>query len=359
VSDAELVNYHLNVKKYVGHEDDIILKDYLRGVKGDDTTTVVINDYMNAQFYGEVSLGTPAQPFQVIFDTGSSNLWVPNKACGFACLLKHKYDNTKSSSYVKDGREFKIQYGSGPVSGSLSNDAVTWGSMEVKNVTFAEVDKVSGLGVGYALGKFDGILGMAFPSISVSGITPVFTQLLEQGNLAAGQFAFYLPNDSNEKGELTIGGFDPNRFTGDMDWVSLASETYWEIMTDSIEINGKPVTKVLNAIVDSGTSLIAGPVADVKALAATLGAKPAMAGQYSIDCSAASSAPDIVVNIGGKAFNVPASKYIINGGNACILGIVGLDVPRHPLWILGDVFMREYYTVFDYENRRVGLAKAT
>ena len=97
---------------------------------------------------------------------------MPNSGCGLSCLLKHKYDDSKSSTYVKDGRTFDIQYGSGPVSGTLSKDTVTWGNIQVPDVIFAEIDNVKGLGLGYSLGKFDGILGLAFPSISVSGITP-------------------------------------------------------------------------------------------------------------------------------------------------------------------------------------------
>ena len=187
-------------------------------------------------------------------------------------------------------------------------------------------------------------------------ITVVFSQLVQDGQLEANQFAFYLPSDASQTGELVIGGFDSKKFTGTMDWVPLTSETYWEITTDSITLNGKPVTTVKAAIVDSGTSLIAGPVADVKALAALLGAKVVMGNEYSIDCGAVSTAPDLVVNINGKAYSIPASKYIINGGSACILGITGMDVPNHPLWILGDVFMRQYYTVFDYEKQQIGIA---
>ena len=91
---------------------------------------VVIKDYSNAQYYGTVTLGTPPQSFTVIFDTGSSNLWVPKigcKNCGYWFINggKSKYDETKSSSFQKDGSDFHIQYGSGDVQGFFSVDQVT------------------------------------------------------------------------------------------------------------------------------------------------------------------------------------------------------------------------------------------
>merc|ERR1712167_337800 len=101
---------------------------------------VKINDYQNAQYYGQATVGTPPQTFNVIFDTGSSNLWVPNKKVGLVGLLKHKYDSSKSSTYKANGTEFKIQYGSGPVSGIWSEDTFAIGSVSASNQAFAEVE---------------------------------------------------------------------------------------------------------------------------------------------------------------------------------------------------------------------------
>lgn len=124
--------------------------------------SVTIKDYSNAQYYGVLEVGSPPQSFTVIFDTGSSNLWIPEincKNCGYWFLNggKHKYDHSKSSTYQVDGSDFHIQYGSGDVKGSFSVDDVTLAEdIVIKGQKFAEVSDAGGLGMGYTMGKFDG-----------------------------------------------------------------------------------------------------------------------------------------------------------------------------------------------------------
>jgi hypothetical protein len=186
---------------------------------------VVIKDYSNAQYYGSVEIGSPPQKFTVIFDTGSSNLWVPKvncKNCGYWFINggKSKYDEAKSSSFVRDGSDFHIQYGSGDVRGYFSVDSVTLAEdIVISGQKFAEVDDAGGLGVGYVMGKFDGILGLGFEGLALGDAKTVFKNAIDQGRVAQQMFAFYLGDEMD--GELTFGGYGelrPERFSSFGGW---------------------------------------------------------------------------------------------------------------------------------------------
>jgi hypothetical protein len=171
----------------------------------------IIKDYANAQYFGSVSIGSPPQTFQVIFDTGSSNLWVPKVGCSHCGNpffgKKTKYNNELSTSYVADGGDFEIMYGSGSVSGYFSVDSVTLADdIVITGQRFAEVQDAGGLGLAYAFGKFDGILGLGFTAISIDGTPTVFENAIDQHAVDQPVFSFYLGD--NAPGELYFGGYD-------------------------------------------------------------------------------------------------------------------------------------------------------
>mmetsp|Transcript_3316 Transcript_3316/g.4606 ORF Transcript_3316/g.4606 Transcript_3316/m.4606 type:complete len:387 (-) Transcript_3316:405-1565(-) len=322
---------------------------------GDDT--IIIKDYQNAQYYGSISAGTPGQTVDVIFDTGSSNLWIVNYKPRFS---SHSYyDHSKSSTYVANGSTFAIEYGSGPVSGFYSRDTIQVGdTVTLENYLFAEANVTSGLGVSFLASVFDGILGLAWPSISVDTVQTPLQAMVATNLLDENVFAFSLGDEAN--GELVFGGVDEDAYVGDFTYIPLSQQTYWEITLDDVLLGSNTsMTTATKAIIDSGTSLLAGPTDEVSAIATALGAKAVgSTGEYFIDCDA--DAPDISFKLGDTEFPLSLSDYVIADGTSCLLGMMGIDIdePVGPLWILGDVFMRKYYVKFDIDNVQVGIATA-
>jgi len=328
---------------------------------------VALTNYMNAQYYGPITIGTPGQTFNVIFDTGSSNLWVPSKHCSIlnvACQFHNKYDSSKSSSYKSNGTKFAIEYGSGSLSGFVSQDTVSVGGVRATGQLFAEATEEPG--VAFIAGKFDGILGLGYNTISVNGIEPVFNTLVSQGAVSQPIFSFYLNRDENGRvgGELILGGSDSNYYKGELSYVPVTRKAYWQIEVDQLKIGNNAISQKINAIVDTGTSLLTGPTQEIERIQKAIGATSFISGEYLIDCNRISSLPDVDFVINGKTYTLTGADYVLREdeglASVCISGFMGLDVNPGdgPLWILGDVFIGKYYTEFDLGNDRVGFAEA-
>jgi hypothetical protein len=329
----------------------------------EDEGIISLHDYSNAQYFGQITLGQPPQNFQVIFDTGSADLWVASSKCtSKLCMFKHKYNSRTSHSYEANGSTFTIRYASGPVAGFLSIDDLGLGeNLVARGHLFGEVVNVTGLGLPYLLGKFDGIVGMAFSSISVTKSPTPIDALYSQGMIHEKVFAFFLGDNDSEGGELVIGGIDKAHFKGELAWSPLVSESYWVLALDDLSLGALSVLKSARLIVDSGTSILTAPAAIVKTIAASIGALRIFGGKYIVACDVIPSLPHLSFTINGIVYSLAPDEYILSSGmlraKVCLLGIMELDIPG-PTLILGDLFMRKYYTVFDASNTRIGMAPA-
>ncbi|KAK5844778.1 aspartic proteinase-like [Gossypium arboreum] len=450
-------------------------RKYLHGnlQESKDIDIVALKNYMDAQYFGEIGIGTPPQNFTVIFDTGSSNLWVPSSKCYFsiACYFHSRYKSSHSSTYNANGKPADIKYGTGQISGFFSEDHVTVGDLVVKNQEFIEATSEPSL--TFLLAKFDGILGLGFQEIAVGNAVPVWYNMVNQGLVKEPVFSFWLSRNSEDNlgGELVFGGMDPKHFKGNHTYVPVRRKGYWQFDMGDFLIGNETTgfcAGGCSAIADSGTSLLAGPTGiitqinhaigasgvvsqECKAVVSEYGEKildmllakdepkkicsqiglclfdgtqgvsmgiesivnenagkasgslrdamcstcemaviwmqnqlkqnqtedhiidyvnelcdrlPSPMGESSIDCKSLSSMPSVSFTIAGKLFELRPEQYVMKVGEGdgaqCISGFTALDVPppRGPLWILGDVFMGQFHTVFDYGNMQIGFAEA-
>lgn len=286
---------------------------------------------------------------------------MPSTDCGsIACYLHSKYDHSASSTYTKNGSSFEIRYGSGELSGYVSQDTVTIGDLKIKDQLFAEATSEPGL--AFAFGRFDGILGLGYDTISVNRIPPPFYNMLDQGLLDEPVFAFYLGDTNNgEDSEAVFGGVNKDHYSGKLTKIPLRRKAYWEVDLDAISF-GDATAEIENTgvILDTGTSLIALPSTLAELLNKEIGAKKSFNGQYTVECDKRDSLPDLTFTLTGHNFTIGPYDYILEVQGSCISSFMGMDFPEPagPLAILGDAFLRQWYSVYDLGSDSVGLAKS-
>ncbi|CAM0881843.1 unnamed protein product [Alopecurus aequalis] len=434
---------------------------------GDGQEAVIeLKNYVNAQYVGQIGVGYPPQNFTVVFDTGTSNLWVPSADCYFsiACYFHSKYASGRSSTYKENGTPAAMHYGIGAIFGFYSEDQVTIGDLVVKNQEFIEATYEHGF--TFLAAKFDGILGLGFKEISVEGAVPVWYNMVAQGLVKKPVFSFWLNRnaDDGEGGEIVFGGDDPNHYKGIHTYTRVTRKAFWQFEMGDFLIGGRSTGICVDgcaAIAHSGVSFIAGPICAIAQINEHIGATgvaneeckqvvdgygeemiellksktpPAQvcsriglcasdgtrgvspgiesvvgeAGTSSVDgmlcnacemavtwmqsefvqnrtdgtleyinrlchhmpnpvgsfvdCRRIDSLQSISFSIGGRIFELQPEQYILKVGEGfltrCISGFTALEIPPPvgPFWILGEVFMGAYHTIFDYGNMKVGFA---
>ncbi|KAK2841104.1 hypothetical protein Q7C36_012683 [Tachysurus vachellii] len=323
-------------------------------VKFQQTGIEPMTNDADLSYYGVISIGTPPQSFQVIFDSGSSNLWVPSVYCSSqACQNHNKFNPTQSSTFQTNNQALSIQYGTGSMTGYLGYDTVTVGGISVQNQIFGLSETEAPF---MASMTADGILGLAYQSIASDGATPVFDNMMSQNLVSQDVFSVYLSSNGQQGSEVLFGEIDTSYYTGSIYWIPLSSESYYQVTMDSVTINGQTVacSGGCQAIIDTGTSLIVGPSSDISNINSWVGATVDQYGDASVNCNNIQSMPSITFTLNSYTFTISANSYVSQSSYGCTSGFSGSG---DSLWILGDVFIRNYYTIFNRQTNSVGLAQ--
>ncbi|XDB65878.1 hypothetical protein AB1E18_019188 [Capra hircus] len=180
-------------------------------------------------YVGNITIGTPPQQFRVVFDTGSSDLWVPSNFCTSpACYSHITFKYWESSTYRHTTKPFEITYGSGRVKGHLAYDTIRIGNL-------VSTDQPFGLSLeeyGFNGLPFDGVLGLNYPNNSILGAIPIFDNLKKQGAISEPIFAFYLSKSTVNGSVLMLGGVDKAYYKGQLNWIPLSRVGDWRINID-------------------------------------------------------------------------------------------------------------------------------
>jgi len=319
-------------------------------------------------YFGKLDIGSPAQSFSVVFDTGSGNLMVPAEDCkSEACAVHHRFMQAESPSSREvscDGSapddsgepphdEVTITFGTGEIWGRCLQDTICIGNVCDRGSFIAATYESRNPFKSFA---FDGVLGLALIGMSQGDDFNIMERISsKQTLLKQPLFSVFLSDLDSENSEVTFGEVKQEHLASDLFWVGVARDSgYWEVQIEDITINNQPQDLCPNCYVavDTGTSELAGPSNVVDELAQAL--------NVLVDCSNYAELPKLGFVIGGHIMNLEPNDYVDKDDNRCDVSLMPLDVPppKGPLFVFGIPFLQKFYTVYDQSNRQIGFGVA-
>lgn len=324
-----------------------------------------------SEYFGTVTIGSPPQEFHVLFDTGSGNLLVPSTTCdGHACTKHQRLNTSRSTTSLSiafankpdtpvgdDGDQdvLNLVYGTGEATGVIVQDRVC------VEKTCARANIVSAIEESdspFADAPFDGIFGLGLAELSEAPAFNLLDCMVRDKAIKTGMFSVFLGATDEEESEVLFGSYRADHMADKLFWVPvMRSSGFWQVPLDAITIHGRHLgSDNASAILDTGTSLLAGPPDVVNALLDQL--------NVASNCSNFASLPDIAFVVANHTLSLSPQDYVDREvgehGNECTVPLMTQDTKpgEGPVWILGDPFLRKYYTVYNRDTLEVGFALA-
>lgn len=292
---------------------------------------------------GTISIGTPPQIIPVAFDTGSSNFWVAGVNCTGSTAQgpEYTFNSTASSSFVSLNIPKEIFYGKGQMSGILGTETADIAGLNIDSLPFIYATDMSDLDGS------QGTLGLGYPQLSVYDQPTFLEQLLADGLVEDVSFSFYVTENIST---VVFGGIDSKFAKGEFKYFPIIGDGYWSSMS-KLTLGNFTLVDQIQAVFDTGTYAI---YLDTNIFAIFLnrtGINP-KGFYHSID-----DLEPITVHMGSDSIVVPPQAYMsLLPCGVYYLNMYGQNEGQSQI-LLGDIFLRTYYTHFDYVNKRIGFAE--
>ena len=339
-----------------------------------------LTNFNNSQYVGPIYIGSNTQPINVIFDTGSHYLVIPDQT--LTSKFANVYNcNTSTSCLAFKDQTVLLSYGQGNGYGYIAQDQISLGDKVIaENTTFVVATDINNFPKKF---HADGVLGLRkiknpqdyliLPNDETLAMTnySLLDNLKSQGVIPNTQFSFFLNNEMSSHDQLgaefILGGYNPNYIRSNFTKFQVISDNYWAIEILSFQIGSTNVntSQGVKAVLDTGTSVIVFPtdlyalvVEEIKAKTACSSIRRMVCVCHKKPCNLnPEDFPTISFHFNGMNATLPGRAYVLNIKGTNVILLAGIDLSERFI-LLGDPFLRQYITLFDGDEDSISLAES-
>ncbi|KAI8089322.1 aspartic peptidase domain-containing protein [Halteromyces radiatus] len=405
-------NNELNKRDFLSSLDHPLLSN-------SPLSTSLLNDIDLFQYGIEVQVGTPGQEFLLLFDTGSSDTWIPSQKCTKekGCLSGRQYDPSQSTTYQGELNKVNITYGIGAATGHYFVDRLQVGdqaNLGIPSQTLVLIDDNQGPIAQQSTANdnneqddnsllsptssnqhplIDGIFAAGFPAGTLMAqqkqhdqYTPYPIGLWENKLIPAPLFSLTMDEGSTQAtgsdwiGEVMFGAVDDSKHTDVIQYTSVIKRndgvySHWMVGVNGFQYdNGTNMnfhfTEPTHFLVDSGSNFMYLPkgLSDQLADVVSKGTATWTGATYRVDCALMDENnndgkallnvmfPQLDNNTISFAMSVPVARLVGKNGADDQCILYFAPSQTSNVFTLGNLWLRHFVSVFNFGDYRVGFS---
>jgi len=306
-------------------------------------------------YYANVGIGNPPQFSNVMLDTSGGDFWISGNNIG---NISHNiFNKTDSNTFVNLNKSFNIYTDSGMVQGIWGRDNLLINNNILNNVSIGVVDyKEPGINNLFE----DGILGLGYNMLATNPDNITLIDYLKKKNIYT--FSLLFKKMGGYSPQFEIGYINQNLINGDYKYYINKPYSYWSITIGKFKIGRWYYSNNIyeEAIIDTSSSIISIPKNQYNnVLSHIINGMESCKFDHTLNMYKCTDLLECIelptFSIFLKNINTYLDEYIIDtytleNSDSCI---ILLESNNSTKWILGTMFLENYYTIFDFQENTV------